>query len=415
MDSRYQLFPKVVMPEQETSLEIEGLVPESAYLVSSLPLRARRQIWTRELRTDSAGRLRWTERFPYKGEYLLDIYAQGAHRAATTAHLYAAPPDLARRLPLRCDFHIHTYYSDGHQSPVEMAVRGRELGLDVLAITDHNRHLPSKEAVAGVEQLGLNLICLPGEEISFPGWHMLAVATGASVWERYDSDEGKAEIAALEAALVDAKLVGGLPAAEYAPIRWAVEAIHRQGGRAFLAHPYWIADRGRHLDVRIYEQLVTEGVLDGVELIGDVDYEDNLLSVAYYQGLLEKGFRLPILGNSDTHDVAHTFGGHWTVALVEEMSGVGLLQAIQERYSVACTLVTPAKQRDALRIYGPVEMVEYALFLSREFYPLHQSICQEEARHATAALRGDPAAKQSLAACREQMAALFRRSFPARS
>jgi hypothetical protein len=238
------------------------------------------------------------------------------------------------------------------------------------------------------------------------------VATGASVWERYNGDEGKAEIAALEAALAGKKMVGGLTAAEYAPIRWAVEGIHRQGGRAFLAHPYWIADRGRHLDVRLYEQLVAERLLDGVELIGDVDYEDNLLSVAYYQGLLEKGYRLPILGNSDTHDVAHTYGGHWTVAFVKEMTGAGVLQAIQERYSVACTLVTPAKQRDALRIYGPVEMVEYALFLNREFYPLHQSICQEEARHASAALLGDATAKLGLASCREQMTALFRRSFP---
>jgi hypothetical protein len=415
MDARYQLFPKVVAPEPETALEIESLNPDAAYLVSGLPLRARRQIWTRELRTDSEGRLRWTERFPFTGEYLLDIYAQGARRAVATAHLYAAPPDLARRLPLRCDFHIHTYYSDGHQSPVEMAVRGRELGLDALAITDHNRHLPSKEAVAGVEQLGLNLICLPGEEVSFPDWHMLAVSTRAAVWERYNSDEGTAEIAALEAALADKKLAGGLTAAEYAPIRWAVESIHRHGGRAFLAHPYWISERGRHLDIRFYEQLVAEGVLDGVELIGDVDYEDNLLSVAHYQGLLEKGYRLPILGNSDTHDAAHTFGGHWSIAFVEEMSSAGLLQAIQKRYSVACTLITPAKQRDALRVYGPVEMVEYALFLSREFYPLHLRICEEEARHASAALLGDETAKQGLAACRDQMATLYRRSFLAKS
>ncbi len=96
---KYEVFPKVVTVGEETALEIEGLVPDAAYRVGGLPVRARRQPWTRALRTDAQGRLRWTERFSWPGEYLLDLFEGEAERALTTVSLYAPPPDLRRRLP----------------------------------------------------------------------------------------------------------------------------------------------------------------------------------------------------------------------------------------------------------------------------------------------------------------------------
>ncbi len=40
-------------------------------------------------------------------------------------------------MPKRCDFHIHSVYSDGELIPAEIARRCEELGCDAIAITDH--------------------------------------------------------------------------------------------------------------------------------------------------------------------------------------------------------------------------------------------------------------------------------------
>lgn len=392
-------------------MEIEGLEPGASYLLSGFSKRKGGKVWQRELQADDKGRLRWLEIFPDPDEYLLDILAPGARRPVTTSHLFALPPEIAGRLPLRCDFHIHTYYSDGRQSPTEMAIRGRELGLDVLAITDHNRNHPSSEAIAGVQRLGLNLICLPGEEISFPNWHLLSIAAPMDIYAYSETDQGKAEIAAVENELAQATLAPGLTPSDYAPLKWAIRTVHRLGGRAFLAHPYWEAERRYHLNLSLYDQLVRDAECDGIELLGDVDFADNLLSVAHYQELLSKGRRMPIIGCSDTHNREHRFGGHWTIAFAEELSGEAVLDAIALGHSVACSVLGPTGERAGLRVYGPLPLVEYAFFLEREFFPLHDAICQEEAQLAYAAFWTQTNSCAALADCARKMERLYRRCF----
>jgi len=406
----YSITPQVAVLGRETALEAKTFIPDAPYLLSAFPMRYRQRVWQRELRTDAQGRLCWRELFTEPGEYLLDLFALEARRPAATLHLYVLPESLARRWPLRGDFHLHTYYSDGRQPPVEMAVRARELGLDAIAITDHNCYAPSLEAIEHVQRLGLPLICLPGEEVSFSNWHMLSLGTTTAIWDRYNDGQGLAEIAAQEAELGTASLREGMTAAEYALIKWAVRAIHRAGGLACLAHPYWVCDRGRHLDRRFYDQLIAEREIDAVELLGDVDYPDNLLSIAHYQELLYQGYRPPVLGNSDAHNVAHTFGHHWTLLLAAEPTAEGVSQAIRDGQSVACTSVGPEGERDGLRIYGPLELVEYAYFLAREFFPAHDALCQQEAVLGYAALRGEVILPETWAQRRREMEGLYRRA-----
>lgn len=413
MDNRYLFFPQVAVINQATRIECQGLEPGTLYRVSGFAKRNSGPCWERELRADSEGQLRWVETFPASDEYMLDLYAAGAQRPVTTGHIFALPPDLAYRRPLRCDFHIHTYYSDGHQSPTEMAIRGRELGLDLLAITDHDCYPPSQEAIAGAKRLGLNLICLPGEEVSFETWDMLSIAADVGIKELFETAEAQAEIAHLAEELAGRKLAGGLRAEEYAPVRWVVQAIHRHGGQAFLCHPYWVlSSRRYHLDMRLYDQLVADAEFDGVELLGEVRYEDNLLSIAHYQGLVASGQRIPIIGCSDTHDREHYYGCYWTIVFAKEPTAKGALAAIADGYSVACSTVGPTGKQEGLRIYGPLDLVEYALFLEREFFPLHDALCREEAQSAYATYRGEKSPPTKDADWSGKMARLYSHSFP---
>lgn len=63
-----------------------------------------------------------------------------------------------------CDIHIHTTFSDGHNTPtevVQMVVRG---GLTLMAVTDHDTVAGVEEAVGAAEHAGIR--CLAGIEFS---------------------------------------------------------------------------------------------------------------------------------------------------------------------------------------------------------------------------------------------------------
>lgn len=62
------------------------------------------------------------------------------------------------------DFHMHTIESDGDYTPTEVVIMGREAGLDIMAITDHNSVGGVEEAVKAGEWLGIKVI--PGMELS---------------------------------------------------------------------------------------------------------------------------------------------------------------------------------------------------------------------------------------------------------
>lgn len=73
---------------------------------------------------------------------------------------------------LRLDMHVHTSFShDGTEPPRKLVERAAEIGLDGLAITDHNTQEGVDEALqAGDEQ---NIIVIPGVEVSCREGHVL--------------------------------------------------------------------------------------------------------------------------------------------------------------------------------------------------------------------------------------------------
>ncbi|MHB0857673.1 MAG: PHP domain-containing protein [Anaerolineae bacterium] len=363
--------PLVLAQGTRAHLHISGLTPGRAYGVALLPTRRRDLRMAQHLVADEQGNVSWIQSVSWQGEAICDVTPAdepgGEVGPTEEVRVYAAPPDLAARRPLRCDLHIHTTYSDGRADPTEMVVLGRELGLDVLAITDHNRYPPSLEAIAAAQRLGLGLLCLPGEEVTTYNWHLLAIGTSAGVGCTAED-------------------------AGYARLRTAMDTIHALGGKAYLAHPYWTYARRHHLPTEDYDRLLEEGGLDGIELLGDVDWEDNLRSVMRYVDVPPVA-RLPILGNSDTHWPGPTYGDYWTLAWADTLTPEGVLGAIAARRSVACARMPLAPSRHdvepRLLACGPYEQMDMALYLDRHYYPLHDDLCRREAGLARRILAGD--------------------------
>jgi hypothetical protein len=56
------------------------------------------------------------------------------------------------------DLHLHTYYSDGKESPAVVVQRAKAAGLDVIAVTDHDGMGGVEEAVAEGRRLGIQVV-----------------------------------------------------------------------------------------------------------------------------------------------------------------------------------------------------------------------------------------------------------------
>ncbi|MEC0126974.1 CehA/McbA family metallohydrolase [Paenibacillus pabuli] len=112
---------------------------------------------------------------------------------------------------LACELHTHTLHSDGSQTLEELAAGAANLGFDAIALTDHN----TMSALIGKEEIeriyGLRII--RGMEWTTFYGHMVTIGLSAFAdWRQVDRDR----------------------------IDEGIEAVHRLGGIAGLAHPYRI-------------------------------------------------------------------------------------------------------------------------------------------------------------------------------
>jgi len=450
MNFNYEVYPKIIPVGTEAEISIRGIVgqtflsassdesvfkPHQTYSVHAF---SKVNLWeeTRlEVEADEDGFIRFCLPFQTQGEYLVNVYRTPEDKLLT-AHLFAVPPDLARRKAYKGDMHIHTHYSDGKQSPIYMAVRAKELGLDFIAITDHDKYQPSLEAIEEAKKIGLNLLLLPGEEVSVREGcgHFVALCT--SDWvagqksnaEIYDKeyrhilenelkDKTVAEFARIVAEF--ARIQEGLSKEKYAHAVWTVKKIHEFGGYAVLAHPYWVAGQKFHLNRPVYDQLLNDGLYDAVELLGDVAPEDNLLSIAKYFEEVAKGRKIPIISNSDTHrSHEHTYGRYWTLVFAEKLEQEAIFDAIFDLKSVACELppcippYTGGKRGgENLRIYGSFDLVEYAFFLHREFFPLHDKICAKEGELYMRSLNGEELYHRELERLKVELNKLYEKTW----
>ena len=87
-------------------------------------------------------------------------------------------PALPGRRWLAGDLHTHTVHSDGAQTVPELSRYAAGLGLDFLAVTDHNTVSHHRELPAAAARYGITL--LPGQEVTTAGGH--AGALGEVGW-----------------------------------------------------------------------------------------------------------------------------------------------------------------------------------------------------------------------------------------
>jgi predicted metal-dependent phosphoesterase TrpH len=112
----------------------------------------------------------------------------------------------AGRRPGRADLHVHSRASDGVSGIEEILAAAVAAGLDVVAVTDHERIDAAHAARAMVAERRIPIEVVVGEEITTLGGHLLGL------W--------------LERRIPPLRGLG-----------WSIAAVHEQGGIAIPAHP----------------------------------------------------------------------------------------------------------------------------------------------------------------------------------
>jgi predicted metal-dependent phosphoesterase TrpH len=129
----------------------------------------------------------------------------------------------AQSCPSRYNFHMHTHYSDGQMTPEELLTQAIRIGLEDMAITDHHSVGGYLHGTAWLKQQNTSLRLWIGTEITSyidnVDIHILG----------FDFDS--------EAISLAPYLQGKEADRDFTPAPLVIEAIHRAGGLAVLAHP----------------------------------------------------------------------------------------------------------------------------------------------------------------------------------
>lgn len=248
-----------------------------------------------------------------------------------------------RRLPsavwLKGDLQSHTFHSDGKGSPQQLVEKARALGLDFLAITDHNTisHHQDLDRLSDDE-----LLLIPGQEVTTYYGHMNV--WGARCWCDFRA-QGDADMAAI------------------------IERAHEHGGLCSINHPKKGGPPWNYS---------TDLPVDAMEVWQGPWPNRNEESLALWDSLLRDGRRLPAVGGSDYHcpRAEETgflrLGQPTTWVEVHERSVDGILSAIAA--GRACISASPHGPRLSLQARTALETAEMGQALAAKGQPLQLTI-----------------------------------------
>ncbi len=235
-------------------------------------------------------------------------------------------PDIPGYQTLKCDFHMHTMFSDGIVWPTVRVQEAVYEGLDAIAITDHDDYVPHKAdipvytltrpyEIAKPAADAAGIILIPGLEISRNepyGHHNAIFVTDLGAYPFWDNN-------------------AAAPVDTLANYRTAA----KQGAFLFWNHPWampplWGVGRPATWTAA-QDTMYANGWLGGIEVVNGDTYNANA-----HRFCIEK--KLTLMGNSDVHNlIAYEYnlfeGGHRPMTLVfaRERTLDGIKEALQSR------------------------------------------------------------------------------------
>lgn len=228
----------------------------------------------------------------------LSIQIALAHEPITRARTPVNLPDIPGYVTLKCDFHIHTVFSDGYVWPTVRSEEAWREGLDAIAITDHIEYQPHKADVSTNHNRSYQIARKTGDDLD------LLVIKGSEITRQMPPGHLNAIF-----------LTNSLPLATN---NWQDQTriAHEQGAFVFWNHPGWDAQLkdGKTVWYEEHSWLVEKGYLQGIEVVNGRDYYPEA-----HRWAIEK--KLTMFSNSDIHPpIGHDYeihaGDHRPITLV---------------------------------------------------------------------------------------------------
>lgn len=236
------------------------------------------------------------------------------HMDASTTRDVIHIPDILGFKTLKCDFHIHTVFSDGEVWPTVRIDEAWNNGLDAIALTDHIEYRPKKNILKGDLNESYKIAKKRADEIGF------LLIKGIEITR-------SKPIGHLNALFIE----DAIPLDVKDPID-AVNAANRQGAFVMWNHPGWPDDKCTLYPV--HKKLIEEKKIHGVETFNHLEYYP--ISFDWC-----KEMNLAFMSNSDVHHtIAYRYGTEknvrpMTLVFATDHSVEGIKEALFAGRSVA--------------------------------------------------------------------------------
>ncbi len=202
------------------------------------------------------------------------------------------------------ELHCHSIYSkrikvphEGMDTPKAMLLHAKRLGIDIVAISDHDEFRGAQEAMKFGKNIGI--IVIPAQEVTTANGHMIALG-------------------------IQEKVKPGMSALE------TIDVIHKQGGVATAPHAFDINNDG-------LRELAKE--CDAMEAFNAI----NIDRISNFKGLsFAVENKIPMIAGSDAHSLVMMGRGLTELPEVYDMDGA--LKAIRKGHvGVATKKYVPIK------------------------------------------------------------------------
>jgi 3',5'-nucleoside bisphosphate phosphatase len=196
-------------------------------------------------------------------------------RVRTTVNI----PDIGEFRTLKCDFHMHTVFSDGKVWPDIRAEEAWREGLDVIAITDHIEYQPHKDDLPTSHNRAFEIAKAQGDQLQ------ITVIRGSEVTRRMPPGH------------LNAIFLNTSQTLDVDDWRDALKDAHGQGAFIFWNHPGWTGQQPDGV-ARWYPEhteLLEKGWVHGIEVVNDGNYYPEA-----HQWCIDHN--LTMLSNSDVHN-----------------------------------------------------------------------------------------------------------------
>jgi hypothetical protein len=189
-------------------------------------------------------------------------------------------PDPEGYITLKCDFHMHTVFSDGNVWPLYRLFEAYRDGLDAIAITDHIEYSPKKDYIPVDHNAAWKIVESSAKEGN------LILVHGAEITR--DMPPGHLNALFIQ----DATLLSRDSVYD------AIEAAVKQGAFIQWNHPGWKSQEPDGIPklYDLHRKLLKNGWINGIEFVNNTENYPVIIDWC-------KQYNLAVMGNSDVHGI----------------------------------------------------------------------------------------------------------------